>query len=342
MPSLPAEMIVVLAPFAQLFSDRVWLPCPGAWSLGAILAPGARTVTSCLRVMGLAAERHFTNYHRVLNRATWSALQASQILLGLLVTRAGAARGDHRAGGGRYGGAAQRAADQGQRLLPRCGALLQETRRPLFWAEVGGDDALGAGALGQRVWALPFLTALCWPPEAAAKRRHKTSVDWVRQMMKQVRRWLPGRLLVLVVDGGFAAVVAGPGVCEQPGDDGLALALGCRALSPARAPAPRQARPQAHQGQTPTQPEGLGGPARIRPGRTWRWTGTGASANSSGSSRAPPCGTPRACPRWRFALSWCATPRANCAWPPSSVPTCRPPRSRSCMGRHALVGGGHL
>ena len=30
MPSLPPEMIVVLAPFAQLFSDRVWVPCPSA------------------------------------------------------------------------------------------------------------------------------------------------------------------------------------------------------------------------------------------------------------------------------------------------------------------------
>jgi hypothetical protein len=28
----------------------------------------------------------------------------------------------------------------------------------------------------------------------------------VLQMMQQVRRWLPGRRLVLVVDGGFAAV----------------------------------------------------------------------------------------------------------------------------------------
>jgi hypothetical protein len=36
--------------------------------------------------MGLAAERHFTNDHRVLNRATWSARQGSQILLGLLLT----------------------------------------------------------------------------------------------------------------------------------------------------------------------------------------------------------------------------------------------------------------
>jgi hypothetical protein len=58
----------------------------------------------------------------------------------------------------------------------------------------------------RRVWALPFLTALCWPAEKAKRRRHKTSVDWVRQMMQQVRRWLPGRRLVLVVDGGFAAV----------------------------------------------------------------------------------------------------------------------------------------
>jgi DDE superfamily endonuclease len=58
----------------------------------------------------------------------------------------------------------------------------------------------------RRVWALPFLTTLCWPAEQSSQRRHKTSVDWVRQMMKQVRRWLPGHRLVVVVDGGFAAV----------------------------------------------------------------------------------------------------------------------------------------
>ena len=83
MPSLPAEMIVLLAPFAQLFSDRVWLHAQ-VLVVGAILAPGKRTVSSCLRVMGLAWEGHFTNYHRVLNRAQWATLQASQILLGLL------------------------------------------------------------------------------------------------------------------------------------------------------------------------------------------------------------------------------------------------------------------
>ena len=59
MPALPPEMIVVVAPFAQLFSARVWLHAQ-VLVLGALLAPGNRTVSSCLRVMGLAGEEHFT------------------------------------------------------------------------------------------------------------------------------------------------------------------------------------------------------------------------------------------------------------------------------------------
>jgi hypothetical protein len=59
-PSLPAEMIVLLAPFAQLVSERVWLHAQGLVR-GAILAPNTRTLTSGLRVMGLARERRFTN-----------------------------------------------------------------------------------------------------------------------------------------------------------------------------------------------------------------------------------------------------------------------------------------
>jgi hypothetical protein len=59
MPSLPFEMIVVLTPFAQLFSGRVWQHVQ-VLVTGAILAPGQRTVSSCLRVMGLSGETHFT------------------------------------------------------------------------------------------------------------------------------------------------------------------------------------------------------------------------------------------------------------------------------------------
>src|SRR6266498_3867185 len=85
MPPLPEAILLVLAPLAPLFSPRVWVHVH-VLLLGAILAPRARTVTAALRVMGLATERHFTNYHRVLNRATWSARQASRILLGVLIT----------------------------------------------------------------------------------------------------------------------------------------------------------------------------------------------------------------------------------------------------------------
>ena len=58
----------------------------------------------------------------------------------------------------------------------------------------------------QRVRALPFLTTLCWPEGTARRATHKTSVDLARQLVLQVRRWLPERRLILVLDGGFAAL----------------------------------------------------------------------------------------------------------------------------------------
>lgn len=124
MPHLPEEIILLLVPFAPLFSNRVWLHAQ-LLLLGAILAPGKRTVTAALRVMGLARERRFTNYHRVLNRATWLARHASR---------------HHRT--------PQRAEDQGQGLLPGCGALHEEACHPLFRPEVGFDDAVGPCPLG--------------------------------------------------------------------------------------------------------------------------------------------------------------------------------------------------
>jgi hypothetical protein len=38
---------------------------------------------------------------------------------------------------------------------------------------------------------------------------HKTSLDWIRQMVKQVHRWQPQHPLVLVVDGGLASLGLG-------------------------------------------------------------------------------------------------------------------------------------
>ena len=83
-PPLPDAIILIFAPFAPLVSARVWRHAQ-VWLLGAVLTPGSRTVTGALRVMGLALERQFTNDHRVLNRAAWSSLAASRLLLGVLV-----------------------------------------------------------------------------------------------------------------------------------------------------------------------------------------------------------------------------------------------------------------
>jgi DDE superfamily endonuclease len=52
--------------------------------VGALLAPGKRTVTAVLRVMGRSQERQFQKYQRVLNRARWSSLAVARLLLELV------------------------------------------------------------------------------------------------------------------------------------------------------------------------------------------------------------------------------------------------------------------
>lgn len=77
---LPIEFVGCILPFAALLSKQTW-NSGLVLLVGAILAPGKRTVSAVLQVMGLSQERHFQNYHRVLNRAVWSSRQASLILL---------------------------------------------------------------------------------------------------------------------------------------------------------------------------------------------------------------------------------------------------------------------
>jgi hypothetical protein len=60
----------------------------------------------------------------------------------------------------------------------------------------------------QRVWGLPFLTVLAPSKRYHQKRgrRPKTITDWGRQMLLQVRRWLPERTLVVVADSTYAVL----------------------------------------------------------------------------------------------------------------------------------------
>lgn len=202
---LPAEMVTLLAAFAPLFSDRVWSHARPL-VLGAILATGRRTVTTALRILGLNHEPHFTNYHRVLNRATWCARAASRILLGLIVVvlipkdwpivLAADDTVERRNGRKiKAKGCYRDAVRSSKQMVIKCFGLK--------WVSM---MILVQVPWSRRVQALPFLTVLCWPESTSRRRTHKTAIDCVRQMAVQVRRWFPERRIVLVLDGGFAAV----------------------------------------------------------------------------------------------------------------------------------------
>ena len=85
MLKLPAPIITLMQTFRPLFRKPTWRKAQFLL-VGAILTTGHRTVTATLRVMGLSDETDFAKYHQVLNRASWSPRQASEILLRLLLS----------------------------------------------------------------------------------------------------------------------------------------------------------------------------------------------------------------------------------------------------------------
>jgi DDE superfamily endonuclease len=206
MLSLPIAFSSVIGVFVPVFSRPVWQHVKVLLT-GAVLAPGKRTVTAMLQIMGRSAASDFQTYHRVLNRAVWSPLTASRLLLRLLVAvfiprgvvvvglddTIERRRGEQIKAKGIYrdpvrSSQAYFVKVSGLRWLA-CMVLL-----PLSWAN--------------RVWALPFLTVLC-PSERFYEqrgRRHQTLTERAWQMIRLVGRWLPGRDLVFVADSSFAAL----------------------------------------------------------------------------------------------------------------------------------------
>ena len=88
MLTLPGAIVPILQPFSTLFRHRTWTKAQ-ILLIGAILSPRKRTITSALRIMGLGDDRGFAKYHHVLNRAVFSPLQLSRVLLTLLVRHLG-------------------------------------------------------------------------------------------------------------------------------------------------------------------------------------------------------------------------------------------------------------
>ena len=69
-----------LSAFRDCFTAPVWAHVL-VLVAGAILAPGKRTVSQALRVMGLASNPGFGRYHEVLSRARWDSRTVARTLL---------------------------------------------------------------------------------------------------------------------------------------------------------------------------------------------------------------------------------------------------------------------
>lgn len=216
MLTLPAELLPLIVEFEPLFSKPIWQHAK-LLLVGAVLAPGKRTVTACLRVMGLSQEKCFVNYHRLINRARWSALAASQILLRLLIATFAPTgelilglddtierrRGDKIKAKGIYRDPVRSSHSHfvkasGLRWL--CCMLLVD----ISWARC--------------IWGLPFLTVLC-PSEryhTQRGRKHQKLTERARQIIRLLTHWLPDRTLIFVGDGSFAVLELLHSVSQTP------------------------------------------------------------------------------------------------------------------------------
>jgi hypothetical protein len=232
MRTLPTQMIRVLLPFVPLFSRRVFGHAQVLLA-GAILAPGARTVSSALRAMGLDQEKRFHRYHRVLSRASWSSLEVARVLLRLVV-EAFVPEGSPLVVGidetleRRYG----------KKISAR--GVYRDPVRSTHETFVKSSGLRWVCAMllveipwAARVWGLPFLSALAPSERYAAKRgkRHKKITEWAWQLLLVLRRWYPEREIVAVADRAYASLTPGPPVHRPRSRSGADRPLVRKALA---------------------------------------------------------------------------------------------------------------
>ncbi|WP_428485858.1 IS701 family transposase [Rhodopila sp.] len=203
---VPAILLTWLAPFRPCFTAPVWNHIL-VLVAGAVLAPGKRTVSQALRVMGLAAQPGFGRYHEALNRARWDARAVARRLLHHLLAVLGP-----------QGEVVIAIDDSIERRWGRKIEARGIYRDPVrssrgHFVKTSGLRWLSLAVVlavpfAGRHWSLPFLTVLApsvrW--SEAHGRRHKTLTDQARQAILQSKRWLADRRVVVVADSSFAAL----------------------------------------------------------------------------------------------------------------------------------------
>lgn len=198
------EFIPMLEGFKKHFGKGVYRSLC-VLAVGAILCPKIRTVSRCLRVLGLHKEQNYGRYYYALNKAKWSCLGLSRTLLGIvsayaagtdgilrfnlddtLVRRQGKKiklKGPHHDGvrsRGKY-----KVITQGIRWL----SLQLNCKFP--WSE--------------HYWSLPILTLPYPSKNTCAKEdiRYRSGCKLSRIILRLLRRWLPDRRIEVLADNAF-------------------------------------------------------------------------------------------------------------------------------------------
>jgi hypothetical protein len=203
--SLPWAAEPLLTSISIAFSERT---CQRALTLliGAMLTMGRRTVTGVLWTVRSITDGHFSSYHRVFSRASWSLWPLAKVLatavLRLIpedqpVLVAGDDTVAQHRGPKVYGKAKHRDG-------------VRSTRSLTVWK--WGHKWVVLAIVVQlpftsKRWALPVLCALYRSKEQnkAEGRRHKTPTHLARQLMAVLIHWFPRRKFVFLGDGGFGS-----------------------------------------------------------------------------------------------------------------------------------------
>jgi hypothetical protein len=207
---LPPEIITVIAHFAPAFTQPSYRKVL-VLLVGTILARGRRTVTTALRSVGLQQHKQWAKYHHLLNRARWSGLTVSRILLQLLVNTLVAS-----------GATVELVTDE--TLERRWGRKI--SKRGHWRDNLASSKGLNVSTSGLRwlvlavvvklpwsghYWALPCLSVLLTTPKVSDQlgKRHKTVAQVTSQLVQWARRVLPGRRIKLIGDGAYSVIALG-------------------------------------------------------------------------------------------------------------------------------------
>ena len=150
-------------------------------------------------------ERAFSNYHHVLNRCKWDSLAGAKKILELILpyskTQLVLVVDEHLE---RRRGKRIKAKATHRDPVGSSGSWLVKVTG-IKWVVL---SCLISFSCSSRSFALPFFCVPILPEdhEMYRKRRHRTGIDLICQMLCVIRKWLPNQPILLIGDGDYARV----------------------------------------------------------------------------------------------------------------------------------------